>query len=77
MIKWYSQVVKKLYWYNKIHWYKGYDYLSKKALTNIVSKLTKNQLNQLLNTSFKGVKSYSKIDDKGRKILFVEEIKPK
>jgi hypothetical protein len=54
MIKWYRE--KKLYWYNKIHWYKGYDYFSKKALTNIVSKLTKNQLNQLLNTSFKGTK---------------------
>lgn len=69
MIKWYRE--KKLYWY-KIPLISD---IGKKALTSIVSKLTKNQLNQLLNTSFKGVKSYPKIDDKGRKVLFVEEIK--
>jgi|TARA_R110000744_G_scaffold72502_1_gene145465 hypothetical protein len=52
MIKWYSETVKKIYWYNiKTPFY---DYLAKKALTSIVSKLTKNQLKQLLNTSFKG-----------------------
>ncbi len=50
MLKWYRE--KKLYWYNKLL----SSEISKKALTNIVSKLTKNQLNQLLNTSFKGVK---------------------
>ena len=69
MIKWYRE--------NKLYWYKIplISDIGKKALTSIVSKLTKNQLNQLLNTSFKGVKSYPKIDDKGRKVLFVEEIK--
>jgi len=77
MIKWYSQTVKKLYWYNKINWYRGYDYLGKKVLTSLASKLTANQWEKLLNTSFKGVKSYPKIDDKGRKILFVEEIENK
>ena len=71
MIKWYRE--KKLYWYNM----PLISEIGKKALTNIFSKLTKNQLNQLLNTSFKGVKSYPKIDDKGRKILFVEEIETK
>ena len=50
MFKWYRE--KKLYWYN----IPLISEISKKALTNIVSKLTKNQLNQLLNTSFKGVK---------------------
>ena len=47
MIKWYSKTVKKIYWYNiKTPFY---DYLAKKALTSIVSKLTKNQLKQLDN----------------------------
>ncbi len=50
MLKWYRE--KKLYWYN----IPLISEIGKKALTNIVSKLTKNQLNQLLNTSFKGVK---------------------
>ena len=71
MIKWYRE--KKLYWYNM----PLISDIGKKALTNIFSKLTKNQLNQLLNTSFKGVKSYPKIDREGRKVLFVEEIKSK
>ena len=53
MIKWYSKTVKKIYWYTKIPLISE---IGKKALTKIVSKLTKNQLNQLLNTSFKGVK---------------------
>tara|TARA_E500000305_G_scaffold357_1_gene245 strand:- start:40 stop:246 length:207 start_codon:yes stop_codon:yes gene_type:complete len=68
MIKWYRE--KKLYWYNM----PLISDIGKKALTNIFSKLTKNQL---LNTSFKGVKSYPKIDSEGRKVLFVEEIKSK
>ena len=71
MIKWYRE--KKLYWYNM----PLISDIGKKALTNIFSKLTKNQLNQLLNTSFKGVKSYPKIDSEGRKVLFVEEIESK
>ena len=50
MIKWYRE--KKLYWY-KIPLISD---IGKKALTSIVSKLTKNQLNQLLSTSFKGAK---------------------
>jgi len=50
MIKWYRE--KKLYWYN----IPLISEIGKKALTSIVSKLTKNQLNQVLNTSFKGVK---------------------
>ena len=75
MIKWYSQTVKKLYWYNiKTPFY---DYLNKKILTSLASKLTASQWKKLLNTSFKGVKSYPKIDDKGRKVLFVGEIESK
>jgi len=50
MLKWYRE--KKLYWYN----IPLISEIGKKALTNIVSKLTKNQLNQLLSTSFKGAK---------------------
>jgi hypothetical protein len=75
MIKWYSKTVKKIYWYNiKTPFY---DYLNKKILNSLVSKLTASQWKKLLNTSFKGVKSYPKIDDKGRKVLFVEEIETK
>lgn len=71
MIKWYRE--KKLYWYNK----PLISDIGKKVLTSLASKFTANQLNQLLNTSFKGVKSYPKIDSEGRKVLFVEEIKSK
>lgn len=71
MIKWYRE--KKLYWYNM----PLISDIGKKVLTSLASKLTANQWEKLLNTSFKGVKSYPKIDDKGRKILFVEEIETK
>ena len=74
MIKWYSKTVKKLYWYNEIP---SYTHLGKFALTSLASKLTTSQWKKLLNTSFKGVKSYPKIDSKGRKVLFVEEIESK
>ena len=42
MIKWYRE--KKLYWYNM----PLISDIGKKALTNIFSKLTKNQLNQFV-----------------------------